>query len=218
MKKFVLLFTLLLVTVSFAQNLQVHYDLGEDREYVTTTLEMFKPDAMGATFWFVDMDYNQAGNKSASLAYWEIARYFKLPVADGKLSATIQYNDGTAPWGPLHNVVLAGLSYPINLGFITLNTDVLYRQMYTSDSPDVQLTLVWFKALANGKLNFMGFFDIWTQDDFTGEKQNVILSEPQLWYNVNSHIGIGGELEISSNFLPEDGFQYNPTIGMKWTF
>ena len=46
-----------------AHMLQVHYDMGEDRGYVTTTIEMFKPDQWGSTFFFVDMDHDTyAGN------------------------------------------------------------------------------------------------------------------------------------------------------------
>jgi hypothetical protein len=41
-----------------AQNIQQHYDFGKDRDYFTTTLEMFKPDEYGSTYFFVDFDYN----------------------------------------------------------------------------------------------------------------------------------------------------------------
>ena len=51
------------------QNLQLHYDLGEGREYLTSTLEMFKPDSAGATFFVVDFDYNSSSAGGASLAY-----------------------------------------------------------------------------------------------------------------------------------------------------
>ena len=58
------------VSISTGQNLQIHYDFAEDRRYFTSTLEMYKPDEKGATFWFVDFEYNQPGNKSASVGYW----------------------------------------------------------------------------------------------------------------------------------------------------
>ncbi len=45
MKKLVLvLFVSLLTLGTFAQNLQTHYDMGKDRGYLTTTVEMFRPD------------------------------------------------------------------------------------------------------------------------------------------------------------------------------
>ena len=218
MKTSKLLFLFLVLATSvMAQNLQVHYDLGKDREYVTTTLEMFKPDEYGATFWFVDFDYNNMGNKSLNLAYWEIARYLTLPIGNKKLSATIQYNDGTAPWGPLGHVWLAGVSYPVDLKFITVNTDILYRKNYLSAGSDWQLTFVWFKPLVDGKLHFTGFCDIWSQD-FSGETRTVFLTEPQLWWNFGKHLAAGGEVEISKHFLPLGGWKINPTLALKWNF
>ncbi len=232
MKKLAVLLVLLLAFASFAQNLQVHYDLGEDREFFTTTLEMFKPDALGSTFWFFDMDYNSAQqNKSGSLAYWEIARYFTLPVLDNKLSATIQYNDGLligpaggGYWGaPLNSVWLGGVSYFIPFGKGNVSVDLLYRHMDVSDSPDTQFTLVWFYPFLEGKLHFMGFLDYWSQDmlgDDGVEKKGVLLTEPQLWYTLNSKIAVGGEVEVSRNFLPQfgDDLKVMPTLGVKWTF
>ena len=39
-------------------NMQVFYDFGSDRKYVTMTLEMFKADKWGNTYFFVDHDFN----------------------------------------------------------------------------------------------------------------------------------------------------------------
>ena len=57
--KFLLFFSILLVSVkaTMAQvNMQVFYDFGSDRKYVTMTLEMFKADKWGNTYFFVDHD------------------------------------------------------------------------------------------------------------------------------------------------------------------
>ena len=221
MKRAVLFLLVFMATAVYAQNLQFHYDMNSDREYVTTTLEMFKPDALGSTFWFVDMDYaSNDKNKSASLGYFEIARYFTLPVMNKRLSATIQYNDGAAVWGPLHSVWLGGLSYFVPFAKGNFSVDFLYRHMDVSDSPDGQFTLVWFYPLLNGKLHFMGFLDYWTQD-MMGDKKGVLLTEPQVWYQLNNNIAIGGEVEISKNFLYglyEEDVKFFPTLGVKWTF
>lgn len=221
MKKVILVFFVLIVSGGYSQNLQVHYDFNSDREYVTTTLEMFKPDKLGSTFWFVDMDYDSGDpNKSVSLSYWEIARYFTLPGLNNRLSATIQYNDGNALWGPLHSVWLGGASYFMPVGKGNCSVDLLLRHMDVSDSPDYQLTFVWFYPLLNGKLQFMGFLDYWTQD-IAGEKRGVLLAEPQLWYQICPAIAVGGEVEISQNFLYglyEEDVKVFPTVGLKWTF
>lgn len=73
MKKFIArwLAAFFLTFVSFvtcAQNIQLHYDLG--RNSLTSTVEMFRPDDWGSTFFFVDFDYHW----KASGAYWEISR------------------------------------------------------------------------------------------------------------------------------------------------
>ena len=89
MKK--LLFSLLglLMTFTlFAQNLQLHYDFGKDRKHLTSTVEMFKPDKWGSTFFFVDMDYGVGNVKGVSLAYFEIARSFNI--GKGPLAAHIE--------------------------------------------------------------------------------------------------------------------------------
>ena len=98
MKKVLLLFSLfVIVTSTNAQNLQLHYDLGEDRKYFTTTVEMFRPDKYGSTFFFIDMDYSSDArnvDNGISLAYWEIARAFKWN-ENQKFMPRVEYNGGT---------------------------------------------------------------------------------------------------------------------------
>ena len=222
---------LILLSLSLsAQNLQLHYDFGEGRQYLTSTLEMFKPDDFGATFWFVDIDYNDGNSaNSAAMAYWEIARYITLPFlknspALSKLSATVQYNDGLNTFGGFGSVWLGGVSCPIDLKVITINTDLLYRHAEKQPG-NFQLTLVWFKSFCNEKLVFTGFMDIWGQENFDGDAggtdaQLVLLSEPQLWFNVSTHLALGGEVEISRNLIyaAGDAWKFMPTLGLKWEF
>jgi len=226
MKRILLFIVLLSTTCLYSQNLQLHYDFGEDREYLTTTLEMFKPDEYGSFFFFVDMDYNYPGNKSMAMGYWEIARYINSYLIKN-LSLTIQYNDGimaikddngSMTAFPLGQAWLGGFTYPVNLGFITLNTELLYRQARGSAAPDIQITFVWFKLLFKDKINFTGYFDYWTQDNINGDKMNVFQAEPQLWYILTRHMAIGGEVEISKNFLPYSGWKFMPTLGIRWEF
>ena len=72
MKKLSILFVIALFATQIAtlkaQNLQVQYDF--ERGCVTSTVEMFRPDAGGSTYFFVDMD---CAPKMIG-AYWEIAR------------------------------------------------------------------------------------------------------------------------------------------------
>lgn len=209
---------LILSNMAFAQNLQLHYEASADREYLVSTLEMFKPDQYGSTFWFVDMEYDAPGVKGVSLAYWEIARAFSLPV--NNLSATVQYNDGVANFGSLGQVWLLGVNYYLDLGFVALPLDFLYRSAQGANSPDFQCTTTWFIPLLDGNLEFSGFIDLWSQDKDGGEgKELVLLAEPQIWYNANEHVSIGSEVEINKNFPvgPTD-IQALPTLGIRWTF
>ena len=209
---------LILNTFVIAQNLQLHYEASEDREYFVSTLEMFKPDNYGTTFWFVDMEYATPGVKGVSLSYWEIARSFTLPL--NNLSATVQYNDGVANFGSLGQVWLAGVNYYLDLGFVVLPIDILYRAAQGADSPDFQLTTTWFVPLMDSHVEFAGFVDFWSQDKMgTDDKQFVVLAEPQIWYQANEHLSVGSEVEISNNFIfGADGIQVLPTLGLRWSF
>jgi hypothetical protein len=74
-----------------AQNVQLHYDAGRDQ--MTTTIEMFRPDGGGSTFFFVDLDYSP----KVTGAYFEISREFCFwQDSDLKwLSAHLEYNGGS---------------------------------------------------------------------------------------------------------------------------
>jgi hypothetical protein len=84
---------------------------------------------------------------------------------------------------------------------------------------------VWYKSFLNDKISFTGFFDIWGQKNFDGDEdgtnsQIVFMTEPQLWLNLADHMYIGGEVEISRNFVFVAGakIQVMPTLGLKWDF
>ena len=97
---------------------------------------------------------------------------------------------------------------------------MLYEVITNSDGADAQLTTVWFVPFLEGKLTFTGFMDIWTRDknDGTEDKTVVLLTEPQIWYNVWNHLHVGSEVEISSNFLPTNKVEVMPTVACKWVF
>ena len=232
-------FTLLLLVFSFslyAQNIQVHFDprhaLHSDvapRNYVTTTFEMFKPDKWGSTFMFVDLDFNQSrGN--IRLAYMEIARDIKL----GKcpIMAHMEFNGGLVrglnnSGFSIENAYLAGASYATNIAGVNLSTYLAYKyNAFEKVSNDVQWTVTWGANLFNDKVTLSGFLDLWTENEHKfktpGEsgKRVILLTEPQIWYNLNSHLSLGSEIEISNNFYRFDNnkIYVNPTIAAKWNF
>lgn len=227
MKKIVTaLFLLAAITAKAQTNLQVHYDFGEGRKYVTTTLEMFKPDKWGNTFFFVDYDYNLGKENHPSGTYMEIARCLKF--WDGPLSAQVEYNGGlgAGPNGayafPINNAWLLGLDYGLhNTDYTkTLNLKALYKHI-VGKQESAQFTAVWGIHFLDRKMSFTGFADIWLEDNtnLNGSKTStVFLSEPQLWYNFTQNLSAGSEVELSNNFALHEGFKVCPTLAVKWNF
>jgi hypothetical protein len=220
--------TFLMASISVnAQNLQLHYDFGEGRDFVTSTFEYGKFTETSNTFMFLDMDYSRVDG--AGLAYWEISHDFKFNSIVEGIGLHIEYNDGllfgdkkTPALGfPINRAYLLGVSYPIKIGSFTLNTSVSakYFEGYSQASVDAQVTVVWFQMFWDGRITFTGFADFWSQDlNNNGTKYGVFLCEPQLWYNITKSISVGSEVELSKNFQPDDAgkFKARPTIAVKW--
>lgn len=232
-KLFVLLLVLVAsITTTQAQNVQLHYDFGHlndnfsTRPKLTTTVEMFKPDKWGNTFFFVDMNYKENGVESA---YWEIARelkFWKAPV-----SLHVEYNGGLSNAFSYKDAYLAGPSYAWNkkdfsAGFTVM---ALYKYLTKQNQPhSYQLTATWYYNFAKELFTFSGFADYWGDRRFTdGKNIGIFITEPQLWLNLNKikgvspdfKLSVGTEWEISNNFNAQNHRWYwLPTVAAKWTF
>lgn len=223
-------------------NAQLFYDFGSDRKFVTLTLEMFKQDKWGNTYFFIDHDFNYdqhvpGENLAPGGSYFEIARclnfWQETPLKD--LSLQVEYNGGITKSYPINNAWLFGVDYFIHSKDFknTLNLKALYKTIrkISSDVP-VQLTAVWnMDGIFGVKgLKFCGFADFWWEnhtcigdDGEAAERGSVFCTEPQLWYNVGQHFGVdnfsvGTEMEFSNNFGSTDGFKCRPCLGVKWDF
>ena len=225
-KLLLLSLSLVALTSLNAQNLQLHFDprnalYGNDvaaKNYLTATFEMFKPDAWGSTFMFVDFDLN-GDNRNIGLVYAEIARAFKIK--DFALMPHLEYNGGLGTDFSIPSSYLAGAEYPFQLGNFFMGTYVAYKlNAFTKLSHDVQWTLTWNSAFPNSKVSLGGFLDLWSEnkDRVNGEggKKLIMLSEPQLWYNFTSNFALGTEVELSYNFAGADKFYAIPTLATKW--
>ena len=228
-----------------AQNVQLHYDLGHvlekdlgGRPSVTTTVEIFKPDAWGNTFLFVDLDYFHDG---VAGAYWEVSREFNIS-HNKRWAAHLEYDGGlsskqdtyistrfqhTALVGPAWNWASADFSK-------TLSLQALYKYCFKGQNPwnkpfnSFQATAVWGLHFANRLFSFTGFIDCWYDANVKGNW--ITITEPQFWVNLNAlkgckdfNLSLGTEVEISNNFVFDDNgrndkFHAIPTIAMKWTF
>ena len=189
-------------------NAQVLYDFGTDRKYVTLTLEMFKQDKWGSTYFFVDHDFNydkmdpNSDNVSLGGTYTEISRALNF-WKDSSLknwSLHAEYNGGITKNYPINNAWLFGVEYLIHDATYknTLNLEVLYKT--------IRKKLHWYVLV--------GLAD---------PRHTVFITEPQLWYNVGQHFGcenlsLGGEVEITNNFGSTDGAKVRPCLGVKWDF
>ncbi|MBO6029781.1 MAG: DUF5020 family protein [Bacteroidales bacterium] len=221
-------------TLHAQTNFQTFYDFG--RKHFTTTLEGFHQDNWGNTFFFIDYDYNNKdGNKviSPNNTYFEIARCLNFwgDTALAPLSLQVEYNGGFGTWGNLNGV--PGVEYgafPVNSAFLfgvdwflhsgdfnnTLNLKLLYKHFVGLPSMiPMQFTAVWGlqDLFGLGGLRFSGFVDFWCEHDYL-----VVLSEPQIWFQLFDHFNIGGEVELSYNFAGMEGFNVMPCIGTKWVF
>ena len=215
-------------------NVQTFYDFGKDRQYVTTTFEMFKADKFGDTFFFIDHYYTQKDQRpnlasAINGSYFEIERGLNFwQESDLKdLSGHIEY-DGTT-WG--QGTWCFGAKYFLHSqdfsNMLTLYAMYeTFRGFGSADIP-VKFTAVWSMANLFGVkgLTFKGFADLWGNNtlwaDLT-ETKWTFLTEPQLWMNLGSlfdgHLDIGGEVEISYNFAGNKGFMVNPCAGLRWAF
>ncbi len=163
MKKLFLLAAAAISMTAGAQvNIQLHYDLGRNlypndqsnRGYFTTTVEMFKADRLGSTYFFVDMDYcgnyrrydangcaidDGSSNRGNIAAYWEVSRDFtfaKVKNTNHSFSAHIEYDGGLSQAaGPFQQAILVGPAWSWhNADFKkTFTLQVMYKQFLNSN-------------------------------------------------------------------------------------
>ena len=198
-------------------NAQVFYDFGSDRKFVTLTLEMFKQDKWGSTYFFVDHDFNydkmdtSSPNVAQGGTYTEISRALNFwqnsPMKNWSLH--VEYNGGITKNYPINNAWLFGVEYFMHDKSFknTLTLQALYKTIRKTDqNVPMQFTAVWgCKDIFGLKgLNFSGFADFWWENHTVcpvnkdgerkweeGKTSNVVfLSEPQLWYAVGQHFGV----------------------------
>lgn len=241
MKKIVAFAGFALLSVgAFAQtNLQVFYDFGENRKYTTTTLEMFKSDNWGSTFFFVDYNYTTSDQRKNQDIYGATSTYMEIERAlnfwqDSKfaaLSAHVElqagYLGGTL--GSTRNWLLGADYFMHNADFSNTFTVSLLLKLYSKENDcklPLQLSGVWGMNNLFGVegLKFSGFFDLWGNYTDWGTEDSFFsfLSEPQIWYNVGQffdcpNLNVGAEIELSANFC-QSGFCTNPCLGVKWEF
>ena len=239
MKKILLSTLLWMATIPmFAQlNVQLHYDFADalygkelsNRPHWTATIENFKADKWGSTYFFVDLDF---GGNTMKSAYAEISREFKLGTSP--FAAHVEYNGGLSGGGSYNDAYLAGAAWNwANQDFSkTFSFQVLYKYLarqVVGSKHSWQLTTVWGIHFAKGLCTFSGYADVWQDNSVKGNL--VLSSEPQFWFNLNALesvpddflLSLGTEVELTKSLVwPTDGlndrFYAIPTLAAKWTF
>lgn len=213
-------------------NVQMFYDFGKERSYVTATLEGFYTDKGGDTFFFSDFYFSNQKNVygASNGVYFEVERglNFWHDSALKDFSAHIEYDGAT--WGA--SMACIGAKYQFHNDdfsrFFTIY--LMYDFMFGQEaSVPLKVSGVWaVNNLFGAKwLTFKGFFDFWGLDNQWGpsdinsgsaDTKWTFLAEPQLWFKVAEHLDLGTEIECSVNFAGHKGFMCNPCIGARWTF
>ena len=224
-------------------NVQTFYDFGKDRQYVTTTFEMFKADKFGDTFFFIDHYYNSTDKNlktpiqnsgPANGSYFEVERGINFwQDSDLKdLSLHVEYDGLITGSGFNMGTWCFGAKYFFHSQDFskTLSLYAMYEHFnshgFSSADVPIKFSAVWgINNLFGVKgLTFKGFADFWGNKNIwnlTDTTNWSFLTEPQIWMNLGSvfdgHLDIGGEIEISSNFVSK-GFLVNPAAGLRWSF
>lgn len=237
MKRLILLLLLTFALYLGGNNLsaqttfQHHYVLGKKiyKDLRATpesliTVDHFSVDSWGDNFFFVDF---LLGGKNMREAYFEVSRNLKF--WESPFALHLEYNGGLNEAFPINHAILTGAHWShVNLKD-QWNVGVALMHRYAMGSQrhhNLQLTTTWGWTSWNRLWTISGFMDIWTQK-LAGTKAGVVLlSEPQVWLNINQfqgvhddfNLSIGGEIKISYNFLSPNKCYVVPTIGAKWTF
>lgn len=149
------------------------------------TVDIFIADGDNEVYAFIDQ-YNYGAN----VTYGESCFYRNY----GDFAATVQIEGGDSDIFEIEEVVLGGIRWK--------GIELLARSDNT-----IQLTYVWF--IRRGAWQFNGYIDAWDMENF---KLNA---QPQLWYNLNDHLAIGGEVFVRHN---EFDTTYTPSVGLKINF
>jgi len=223
-----------------AQNIQLHYDLGNKiytkeeglRQNFTITVENFSADKLGTWFYFVDIDFTSRFTEGA---YTEISREFTLG-KQSPFAVHLEYDGGLNRFGSFQQAALIGGAWNGHSADYTsiYTVALLYKQYFksydtTRNYPSIQLMSTWNILFAGGALSFSGFIDLWRGEKSDGSGQLVMLTEPQIWFNLKTlpfmkdlNLSVGSEVEMSYNFIYNtySGKQFfvNPTLAVKWNF
>jgi hypothetical protein len=217
MKKIILFIMVMMSIITVkSQNVQMFGSFNKDGNFLQSTIEQFKSDKYGCTYFFFDLNYS---NQGPTEGYMEISR--ELKNWESPLSIHFEYNGGLNAAVPFYiqNAYLAGGTYSWNDKEFTkgISFSTLYKYIQGNSNPNnFQFTTVWYLNMLNNKLSFTGFADFWKEKNSFYTTNYVFHTQPQLWYNVNKVLSIGTEIEVANN-LYNKGVCVREKFGIKLT-
>ena len=235
----VLFASVLLLSLAVSSRAQVAdvifgYKSGINGSGLYSGLQSYADDRFGSTYARADFSFKNEPF-SLSMAYLEIARSFVFwngtAFEDIALHAEFNgfMNMDNCNW-------LFGLDYKLPTKDL-VKVSLLYKLFNgnaTSELP-VQLSVLWDSRDLFGVsgLEFRGLFKVWGENTFYwyGDENPkgadpayfIIKATPQIWYSVGQFIGwdglsVGGECELSFNYLGCSGLHARPMAGLRFSF
>ena len=233
------LFFLSLITLACpAQvNIQLLYDCVETP---ITTIETYKGDRWGDTYFFIDHYYfthQSDGQRSWTdvESYYEFERglnfWKNTRLRDLFLHLEFDFNS----IGNGSGMTCIGARYAFhNADFSrTASVALMYDHFIGNGSADVPLkfTGTWNVGhlFGLGGLTFNGFFDVWGNNtEYLTDQMEIgyahfsVVSQPQLWMNMSDigvpNLNLGGEVVLGYNHRGTHGLSCQPCVGLKWVF
>ena len=232
MKKAILLLSAVLSPLLCAAqvNIQFLYDCAETP---ITTVEVYKGDAWGDTYFFIDHYYYfQSLNGHTNIgmdSYFEFERglNFWQQTRMRNLSLHVELDFKNSGYGS--GMACIGAKYAFhNASFSrTAGIALMYDHYIGEGSADIPLkfTGTWNVENLFGLrgLTFDGFVDVWGNNTQYVTDQNKIAndhfsihSQPQLWMRITPNFNLGGEVVLGYNHRGTHGFLCQPCVGLKW--
>ena len=211
------------------------YSFGKEASGVIGCVQAFGPDSFGSTYARADFGFREEPF-SLKVAYLEVARSFMFwPETEFKdIGIHAEFNGylnmDNSNW-------LFGLDYTFPFKKDILRLSLLYKTFNgnRSASVPIQLSVLWDMKdlLGVSGLEFRGVAKGWGEDIsyWYNEEEPMglptvyfaIKATPQVWYSVGQFFGwdglsIGGELELTVNYLGCYGVRVRPFAGMRFSF
>ncbi len=231
MKKSLILAAILIsaATMKAQTDVQALYHFTNGEKHLTSTVEMFKTDNHGSNYFFVDFDYGVKDVKGATSAYWEISRGIKFWKAPFEIH--VEYDGGLGQYVStptngaytINDAWLFGGQYTWNTADFSkiFTLQAMYKTIRDKNKASFQITGVWTLNFFKKKFTASGFLDFWKEDNTFADgstRDYTMVSQPQFWYNLDEHLSLGSEIDLSYGFASHKNFYVNPTIAAKWTF